>query len=231
MLGKIRNKISLMKLQFLLFLLVTCHLSGQLTENFENCEISGWEQSTSERWGISSERPVSGNYSLHHVYDNTGPDHDQISVMHDPLLLDSSTTIWRFKIRYEYDPSAYNHWAVFLVSDKNAVAMQPDGNCNSYILGVDYTGNDDLIKFWKSENNRISEIMNTGFNWQSETIRDKSVTFEIIRYQKGRWEFYIDTTGSDSAKTKLGETEDATLKKSYYFGLYYKYTSGQKTLV
>lgn len=227
MLGKIRNNISLMKLQFLLFLLVTCHLSGQLTENFESCEISGWEQSTSERWGISSERPVSGNYSLHHVYDNTGSDHDRISLMHDPLLLDSSITIWRFKIRYEYDPSAYNHWAVFLVSDKNAVAMQPDGNCNSYILGVNYTGSDDLIKFWKSENNSISEMMNTGFNWQSETGRDKSATFEIIRYQKGRWEFYIDTTNGDSAKTKLGETEDKDLKKSYYFGLYYKYTSGQ----
>ncbi len=216
-----------MKLQFLLFLSVTSHLSGQLTENFENCELSGWEQSTSERWGISSERAVSGNYSLHHACDNIGSDHDQISLMHDPLLLDSSITVWSFKIRYEYDPSAYNNWAVFLVSDKSAVSMQPDGNCNSYILGVNYTGSNDLITFWKSENNRISEIMNTGFNWQSETGRDKSATFEIIRYQKGIWEFFIDTTGSDSLKTKLGETEDADLKKSYYFGLYYKYTSGQ----
>ncbi|MBN2215156.1 MAG: lamin tail domain-containing protein [Bacteroidales bacterium] len=216
-----------MKPQTFLFLLIACNLSGQLTENFENSDLSGWEESTSERWRISSAGPVSGNYSLHHVYDNIKSDHDQISLMHDPLILDSANAVWHFEIRYEYDPSAYNHWAVFLVSDKNATEMHPEGNCNGYIFGVNYAGSDDFLKFWKSENNNLSEIMNTGFNWQSEIGTEKAPAFEIVRYQNGIWEFFIDTTAGDSDKIKLGETENTDLKASYYFGIYYKYSSGQ----
>ena len=183
-----------MKPHFFIFLSFTCQLSGQLTENFEKDEILRWHESSANRWGISSERPISGNYSLHHVYDNNQSDHDQISLMHDPLILDSAITTWRFQIRYDYDPSAYNHWAVFLVSDKDAAGMHPDGECNGYILGVNYKGCEDFIKFWKSENNQVSEIMNTGFNWQNEIGKNTQATFEIIRFPTGRWEFYIDTT-------------------------------------
>ncbi|HJX71146.1 MAG TPA: lamin tail domain-containing protein [Bacteroidales bacterium] len=216
-----------MKLHFFLFLFITCHLSGQLTENFENSDISGWNESASNRWEISSERPISGNHSLHHAYDNSESDHDQIALLHDPLILDSAITIWRFTVRHEYDPSASNHWAAFLVSDKSATGMNPGGKCSGYILGVNYTGSDDLIKFWKSENNVVSEIMSTGFNWQSEIGTDKSATFEIIRHQNGRWNFYIDTATENSDKIKLGEVVDPDLKISYFFGLYYKYSSAQ----
>ena len=216
-----------MKPHFFIFLSFTCQLSGQLTENFEKDEILRWHESSANRWGISSERPISGNYSLHHVYDNNQSDHDQISLMHDPLILDSAITTWRFQIRYDYDPSAYNHWAVFLVSDKDAAGMHPDGECNGYILGVNYKGSEDFIKFWKSENNQVSEIMNTGFNWQNEIGKNTQATFEIIRFPTGRWEFYIDTTSDYSNKTELGNIENSQLKVSSFFGLYYKYSSGQ----
>lgn len=227
MLGKIRNNISLMKPHFFIFLFSTYQLSGQLTENFEKAEISKWYESVADRWNISSERPLSGNYSLHHVYDNSKSDHDQISFMHDPLILDSAMTIWKFRIRYEYDPSPYNHWAVFLVSDKNAASMHPDENCNGYILGVNYTGSEDCIKFWKSKDNQISEILNTGFNWQNEIGKNTPATLEVIRFQTGKWEFYIDTALNVSCKIKLGEAEDSELKVSNFFGLYYRYSSGQ----
>jgi hypothetical protein len=216
-----------MKPHFVIFLFLTHQLSGQLKENFENSEISKWHESVTNRWKISSERPISGSYSLHHVYDNDIPDHDQISLLHDPLFLDTAMTTWSFKIRHEYDPSAYNHWAVFLASDKNATGMQPDETCNGYILGVNYTGSDDCIKFWKSVNYNISEITNTGFNWQNEIGKDKPAALEVIRYQSGRWEFYIDTTFDNSFKTRIGEAEDSELKISQFFGLYYKYSSGQ----
>ena len=49
-------------------------------ENFEKDAIVKWHQSSANRWEISSERPISGNYSLHHVHDNSRSDHDQISV-------------------------------------------------------------------------------------------------------------------------------------------------------
>ncbi len=216
-----------MKPRFLLFLLSTCQLSGQLTENFEKSEISKWYPSAANRWQISAERPLSGNYSLQHVYDNYMSDHDQISILHDPLFLDSAKTTWSFGLRYEYNPSPYNHWAVFLVSDKNATGMHPGGNCNGYILGVNYSGSDDCIKLWKSVDGKVTVIMNTGFDWQSEIGKNTSVIFEIIRHQEGRWELYIDTTGNRSYKIYLGETVDSELKTSYYFGLYYKYSSGQ----
>lgn len=217
-----------MKPCLIIFLFISCQLSGQLKENFENSEFSSWKESPLGRWSISSEKPISGSYSLHHIFDNTISDHDRISLQHPPLILDSAATSWKFKIRHEYDPSSYNNWAVSLASDKDALEMHPKGNINAYFIGVNYTGSDDYIKLWKSAGNSISELITTSFNWQSEIGTDKSAEIEVIREKNGIWKIWINIVDNLSEKIFIGETSDSTgLKISNYFGVYYKYSSAQ----
>ncbi len=218
-----------MKPYFIIFLLIPFQLSAQLKENFEDYKPERWKESTAGRWSISSEKPISGIFSLHHIFDNTIADHDQISLLHEPLMLDSTNATWKFKVRFEYDPSGYNNWAVILASDKDAVEMNPSGKCNAYILGVNYRGSDDLIKLWKAENNEISELISTTFNWQTEVGTENSASFEILRNTDGNWQIRV-AKDSLSAMEIIGNgTDTAGLKISNYVGIYYKYSSSQDT--
>ena len=149
-----------MRVTIFLFLFVPstfiCYpLLCQVIENFENSSADLWIQSTDNRWDACSFQPINGKYSLHHIYDNTGPGHDQIALAHNALLLDSSTSTWKFKIRHGYNPSSANNWGVFLVSDKSSLFMHPGADVTGYVLGVNFTGNDDLIKLWKITSGNI----------------------------------------------------------------------------
>ena len=90
------------------FLLIPATLLSQISENFENSSPEIWFQNKDLRWDTSSFQPINGKYSLQHIYDSPVASHDQISLSHKALLLDSTLTTWKFKIKHGYNPSSNN---------------------------------------------------------------------------------------------------------------------------
>ncbi len=210
-----------------LILLLPIAVYGQLNEDFESGTINGWQESTELRWGASTDNPIAGTFSLHHIYDNPSADHDQISYPIYTINLDSATTTWRLKIRYGYTPSGPNHWGVFLISDQSAEQMHPSGSATGYVLGVNYKGTDDYIKLWKISSGSAQEILNTGYNWEEQVSVTQVVGFQVLRSETGSWEVMVDTTGGFEELFSLGTVIHSDESLFNHFGIYYKYSSSQ----
>ena len=216
-----------MRITIFFFLLLPLPLLSQIIQNFENSSPEMWMQSDYPRWDTSSFKPLNGKYSLRHIYDNAGSGHDQISLEHNTLLLDSATTTWKFKIRHGYNPSSNNNWGVFLVSDKNSSYMHPGADVNGYVIGVNFTGYDDLIKLWKVTSGNTYEVVNTNINWQENIGTERAVEFEVIRNKHGHWIIKSDTSTGNINPLLPGSAEDSEHKHSLFFGIYYKYSATQ----
>ena len=216
-----------MRKLFLLFWFVASHIYGQVLEDFESGKLAGWEQSSIGRWEASNQQPVSGTYSLHHTFDNTSSDSDQISYAIFDLRLEKGLTTWRFKIRHSYSPSSLNNWAIHLISDQNSQEMFPGGSLNGYIIGVNYTGSDDILKLWKSTDGDISAILTSGLNWQNNIPTDSTAAIEVTRTQDGQWTILISANGNFDDLTELGTIQSDEIIYPGYFGVYYEYSSTQ----
>ena len=214
-------------IKIIFFLLMPVTLLSQISEDFENSPPEMWLQNKDLRWDTSSFQPINGKYSLHHIYDSPTTGHDQISLSHKALLLDSASTTWQFKIKHGYNPSSNNNWGIFIVSDRNALNMFPGENINGYVLGVNFTGYDDLIKLWKVSSGNIYTIANTNFNWQDNIGIEKAAEFEIIRNKTGIWTIKLDTSSCLKSQFVLMSTQDSEFNYSQFFGIYYKYSSHQ----
>jgi hypothetical protein len=216
-----------MKFSILFFLLIPLTLFAQIHEDFEHSLQEIWLQNKNLRWDTSSYKPLNGKYSLRHIYDNPYAGHDQISFSHKALLLDSATTAWQFKIKHGYNPSSSNSWGVFIVSDKNALYMFPGENISGYVLGVNLTGYDDLVKLWKVSSGSIYTIATTNFNWQENIGIEKAAEFEITRNKEGTWTIKLDTSSGSTIPFLLGTAQDSEFNYSLFFGIYYKYSAQQ----
>jgi len=214
------------KLTYLL-ILIPCLSTAQLNENFESGTITGWVESSNGRWDASSVNPISGIYSLQHIFDNPSADHDQISYPVYNIALDSATTTWRFKVKYGYTPSGSNNWGVFLVSDQNSSEMYPSGTASGYLVGVNYSGADDLLKLWQVSSGSGYELLNSGFNWQDKVSVGEAIGIQVTRSKSGLWEVMIDTTGGYEDLYSLGSETSTKWTQFNHFGIYYEYSSSQ----
>jgi hypothetical protein len=216
-----------MKAPFVILLFFSFSLQAQLKEYFESGLLTNWQQYPENHWESSSQEPLHGNYSLHHAYDNAIASDDQISILHAPLYLDSLPANWRFSIRHAYYPSSENRWAVFIVSDNPAGYLTSDSNINAYVIGVNFTGNDDLLKIWKITEDQVTPVVNTGFNWQNGTSLLHGTRLDITRTIMGLWSVSIDTTGTGNYFSLLDDGIDNEITLSNYVGIQYKYSSNQ----
>ncbi|MBI9055283.1 MAG: lamin tail domain-containing protein [Bacteroidales bacterium] len=206
-----------------LFLPVT--LIAQITDDFEDGNISDWTESNVGRWSASDITPLNGSYSLHHVFDNTIAENDQISKSLSSLDLTAQNTVWQFKIQYDYNPSDGNNWTVFLVSDVDANQMVPGGTVNAYALGVNFSGSDDILKLLKITSGLETEIITTSLNWDDGTNPSDIVALEVTRSKDGNWEVLYSTDGIFDNVTSIGTGTDIAYTTADYFGIYYTYTS------
>ncbi len=215
----------MLKRLIILFLLVPSFTFAQFTDDFEDGDISNWTESTAGRWAASNISPLNGSYSLHHIFDNPDADHDQISIDLPTIDLNADTTIWRFKIQYDYNPSNGNNWCVFIVSDVEADQMIPGGSINGYALGVNYTGSDDILKLLKITSGSATTIITTTLKWDSDTDPSDTIAMEVIKSKTGGWEVYYNSDGDFVNLTSIGTGNDNTYTIADYFGVYYDYTS------
>ena len=224
---KIRNIFSLMKIAPFIFLLIPQLIFSQVTEDFEHSSLDQWLQNENYRWDTSSIEPLSGKYSLHHIFDNSVSSHDQIILPHNQILLDSAITTWQFSLRHGYNPSSGNNWAVFLVSDGGVNEIISGGTINGYALGVNFTGSDDTLRLWKITEGDATDIATTTVNWQEDIGTGKAAAMEIIRSHAGHWTIKIDTSVNISDPEIIGTTLDNTYNTTSQLGIYYEYSSGQ----
>lgn len=213
-----------MRIYVSILLITLCFIghAQEISFNFES-DLEGWEQSLPERWHLDTAFAISGKQSLHHAFDNSEASFDMISYKHTQVLLDSSVTTWKFSNRYAYTPSSGNNWAVWLVSDQNAMEMHPGGSAKGYIIGVNYTGSDDYVKLWKQDNSGLTEVLNTGYNWQDSVGTDDVVQFDILRSETGLWELRIQKRGEEWQS--LASVTESSIVSSDYLGVYYEYSS------
>ncbi len=214
-----------MKKIIIFLLLVPITAFAQLTDNFEDGDISNWLESNVGRWEASSDNPLNGAYSLHHIFDNSVGDTDQISIALPAIDLSAENINWQFQIKYGYNPSGGNNWSVFLMSDANSLEMLPTGSANGYALGVNYNSSDDKIKLYKIEDGNETVIVNTGIDWQNIVGVSQKVGFEILRTISGDWEVYIDYTGGFDNLELIGTGNNSDYSTADFFGVYYLYTS------
>ncbi len=213
-------------LLFIVIVLLPFILNAQINDDFEDGNLDGWTESTAGHFAASSENPINGTYSLHHVFDNTATGHDQISIPFGAFDISAETTTWRFQTRYEYNPSGDNTWSVFLFADNNASEMFPGGNINGYVFGVNFSGTSDLVKLWKITNGSASQIVNTNYNWQTNIGTSGTAGFEIKRTVAGDWSIFIDDNGGFDNLIQIGTTTNNTdFNTTNYFGICYEYTS------
>lgn len=211
---------------FILLIIGHCLSAQQLQFNFESGNLNNWQQSDTGRWEIDSINPISGNKSLHHSYDSPVSGFDMIALQHDVLFFDSTTTTWEFKVVYDYNPSSGNNWSYWLAADKGVSGMHPSGTTNGYVIGINYTGSDDLLKVWHQEGGNSSAIFSSGFNWQNSVSPGDSVAIKVSRTVQGRWSLDVNLLKNDSWQN-LGAFNETSLVSSEYTGVYYEYSSTQ----
>ena len=213
----------------LLLFLLTKTEAQDLNITFENLKLTSWTSSSLEEWHVDTLYPISGIGSLHHNYDNDEAGTAFIQYPHDQLLLDSLDSEWSFQVKYEYNPSSSNNWAVQL-KNNSFEDFGPDKEGNAYVIGVNYIGSNDYLTLWKQQGNSIETIVKTSFNWEEEIEKGQVVGINIHRSRLGVWKIYIDTSNSNEW-IFTGEGIDTSFYKCSGFGIYYKYTSSNDRML
>ena len=200
---------------------------AQLNFNFENGNLTQWQQSRDNSWETSKINPINGLYSLHHDYDNPASGNDQISIAYSQPLAFTDTITWEFRVKYNYNPSSGNNWAVFLASEQPAALMIPGALNPAIVVGVNFTGSDDLLKIWQIENGINTVALQTTINWEDVVGIDSAAYIKITRTPDSTFWLSIAPSGIASKAIQVGSIKIKNLPKPTYFGIYYKYTSTQ----
>lgn len=214
----------MLKRLIILFLLTPALSFAQFIDDFEDADISNWTESTIGRWAASDISPLNGAYSLHHIFDNTIADHDQVSIDIPTIDLNADNTTWRFLVKYAYNPYSTNNWCVFLVSDMDASQMHPSGIVNGYAIGANYTGTDDILKLWKITAGIAGEVVTTSINWNLDVGTTKYPAIEVIRTSSGDWTVNYNLDGDFTNLISIGTGSDNSYTTAEFFGVYYKYS-------
>ena len=218
-----------MKKVILLFLFMPFPAFGQIMEDFESGNLNGWIQSTDGHWIADTTSSISGRYSLHHSFDNQNAGTDQIGMPINDLKPSMGITKWSFMIRHGFNPSSANNWCVFLICDREPAAMIPDLNINGFTIGVNLTGYDDTLRLWKIKDGALSQVLNTGVNWQINIGSDSAVIIDVERSQTGAWKVNIRT--SSGTVISSAEATESELFNVRWFGLFYRYTATRDRLL
>jgi hypothetical protein len=218
-----------MKKVILLLLFRPCPLFCQIKDNFETGTLNNWIQNINGRWKADTSAPISGKFSLHHIYDNPDAGFDQTGIRTTNLNPSMGNTKWSFKVRYNYDPSSSNNWSVFILSDNEPTAMFPGGSVNGFAIGVNLTGYDDTLRLWKIKEGLSSVVLNTGINWQNDIGVNMIAKIDVDRSQEGEWNVAVNSHGGSFIR--VASASDKELFNADWFGLYYKYSSTRDRLL
>lgn len=221
------------KIFVLLILVLPLITSAQINENFESGNINNWTESTPGNWSASSTDPINGAFSLQQTQSVTEAGNDRISTSFGSFDITTQTTVWRFQIRYNYNPSGGNKWNIFLFADADASQMISGGAVNGYFFGLNFgSDSDDDLKLRKITNGSSLTVINTLYDWQINIGQNTVAGFEIKRTAAGEWSIFIDENGGFDNLIQIGTTgTETTFTNASYFGILYEYTSTGERLL
>lgn len=197
-------------------------------ENFESGDINRWLQSTDGQWKADTIATLSGNFSLHHTFDNPDSGTDRIGLSISDLHASEGNTRWSFLIRHGYDPSSSNNWSVFLLSDSEPALMSYTLT-NGFALGVNLTGYDDTLRLWKVKEGSITSVVNTRLNWQTRVGPADAAKIIVERSADGKWTVW--GYNSDGTLLSEGYGTESELFSPGWFGIFYRYSSTRDRLL
>ncbi len=217
---KIRKIICIVKALTWFFLFWPGIIIAQSNFDFENDTLSAWEQSPVNRWETSTDQSISGLFSLHHSFDNPDAGVDYVFTNLNYPILEDSISI-SFRVRHSYNPSRGNNWQLYFFS------QYPDQLSDVFVFGVNYDGSDDLVKFWRVQDDEIEVLINTNINYEDKIGRDNSPYFVLSRDPDGIWEIEYNLQGDETNLVKIGEGRDAGNCDGKYLGFRFSYSSAQ----
>jgi hypothetical protein len=218
-----------MKKVILLLVLFPYLASGQIVDDFESGIILNWIQGVEGHWKADTLQSISGNFSLHHVFDNSSGGSGCIGLPLTDLHPAEGTTRWTFQIRHGCDPSASNNWAVWIMSDHDPVSFADGTSVNGFAAGVNLTGYDDTLRLWKISKSSVSEIVTCPINWQNDIgIADAAIII-IERGIAGNWSITVSDNENNLKGTASGS--DIELSNPAWIVLNYRYTSTRDRLL
>jgi hypothetical protein len=212
---------------FLMFVPVIS--SGQIISDFESGNMIGWEEGTGSHWIADTTRSISGNFSLHHIFDNTSSGSDCIGIPITNLQPAEGSVRWSFTIRHGYDPSSSNSWAAYLMSDTGPDTFANGSAINGYAAGVNLIGYDDTLRLWKIIKGVASVIITCPVNWQSDIGTNQAANIVVERRAGGNWTISVYDEKTDLKGT--ASRQENTLFLASWFVLNYRYTSTRDRLL
>jgi hypothetical protein len=218
-----------MKKVILLALFIPFPALGQIYETFESETVSNWVQSIEGRWKADATLNLSGNFSLHHIFDNPDAGIDQIGIPLKNLHPAQDITRWSFLVKHGYDPSSQNNWAVFLMSDNGPASMLTDGSTSGYAVGVNLIGSDDTIRLWKIDGNKVTTVIDSHINWQTVIGMVNTTSIVVERSKDGNW--FLSVSKIDGTFIGNASGSDKQLFNQSWLGIYYKYSSTRDRLL
>lgn len=213
----------------LLVLLMPAMAFGQIIENFEQGNCSGWIQYPSGRWNSDNSNSISGLFSLHHSYDNALSGIDLTGLPVTDLHPADGLTRWTFSIRYGCDPSSSNNWVLYLMSDTRPEAFESSTGVNGFAVGINQDGYDDTLRLWKVRNGTFYPVISSGVNWQTGIQTGTAVRISVERTQAGRWTLLV--YGADGILLDSSPGTDPEIFTSAWLVLSYRYTSTRDRLL
>jgi hypothetical protein len=213
----------------LLALLMPVTAFGQIMENFESGNLTGWIQSPAGRWNTDSLNPLSGMFSLHHSFDNNDAGTDMIGFPVRDLNQAKGPMQWSFTIRHGYDPSSSNNWTVFLMSGIDPSQVQDLFRINGYAVGVNLSGYDDTLRLWKVKNGLTSIVVSSKINWQTNIGTSDHVKISVERSTEGEWSMKIYRPDNFLIGNSSGIDPEVFLNE--WFIVSYRYTSTRDRLL
>jgi hypothetical protein len=218
-----------MKKVILLALLMPLPAFGQIVENFESQSIVNWVQSPVGHWNADTTSCLDGKFSLHHIFDNPVAGIDAIAIPVKNLHPSEGITRWSFLLRYGYDPSSLNNWAVFLMSDNGPENISGNGQVKGFAIGVNLTGSDDTLRLWKVDGSHITTVINCRINWQTDIGPATPVKILVDRSKEGNWSVSVSGLTGNLIGNSTGA--DNELFSQGWFAVYYKYSSTRDRLL
>lgn len=218
-----------MRILLFIFALLPLSLNGQLYYDFETGSTEGWIFNNPGRWECSADQPLSGERSLHHIYDNSESGIDIAAIPVDELKASLGDVIWRFTIRHGSDPSSSNNWGLFLAADADVDLLCPGEEVSGFLAGVNMTGYDDTLRLWKCDRGDLTPVVTISINWQADIGTEGVASVVVTRSAGGLWEMMVSIEGEDSLFSASGECTDWF--EVSLLGLCYRYTSTRDKLL
>lgn len=228
---KNRNYFQFLSCVFVIFSLIPHLLLAQYHFDFETDSSNGpdffpgssWKQLPKERWKRSTEGAIEGVYSLRHDFDNHEGGCDYLIFNHHSVG-DSDSLVFSFRVRHGYAPSSSNNWQLAMLADFQDESMQIQ---KGIVLGVNFTGSDDLIRIWECDEGIPVEICVTPISYQEEVGTDAAPLFRLVCYRDGLLRLFYTRDPSLEEPVPIASSKLDFLPMGRQLVIRYEYSSAR----